>query len=597
MLATETTSHKNKRWILSERDENKITALARALNLPPLIAHLLINRNIETADAVKSFLEPEFKKIHPPELLPNIDRAAERIATAVKQSESIVLFGDYDVDGITGTTMLWHVLKTAGANVRTYIPHRVDEGYGLSTEAINKLIDEGAQLIVTIDCGGSAVEPITAAKNRNIDVIVSDHHELPAELPPAYAIVHPRLPLTPQSSVLSPYPNPDLCGAGVAYKLAWRTAQKICGTPLVSPQFKTLLVEFAALVALGTVADVVPLVGENRILVRHGLRQATRTSIAGLRALIDAAGLGEKALDATAIGFSIGPRLNAAGRMDHAREAVELLTLASGPRCNEIATWLEEKNRARQKTERDIFNRADELIQKDFAAANQLPHVLVIHDKSFHPGVVGIVASRIVEKYHRPTFILGCGDEKNETAHGSARSIPSFQLHEAIEHCRPLLLSGGGHAMAGGIKLPLANLENFRTQINNFACALLTQEHLTPTLEIDAETTLAELSISTVAHLEKFEPFGRSNPHPALLLRNLKISAPPRRIGSAGNHLQLQVSDGTRTARCVAWRIGELAPQLRVGTLLDLIVEPRIDRYYPTTPRLDLQIVDLTILT
>ncbi|HVT79605.1 MAG TPA: DHH family phosphoesterase, partial [Phycisphaerae bacterium] len=240
-----------------------VVRFAEGLRLPPLIAQILINRGITTASAAGGFLEPRFRDLHAPQLLPNMDRAAERIAQAVRAGEKITLYGDYDVDGITGTAMLWHMLKTAGANVFTYIPHRVDEGYGLNLDAIERLIDDGTQLLITVDCGCSAVAPITRAKERGVDVVVSDHHEFAPTLPPAYAIVHPRFPRS-QDSTAQDYPNPDLCGAGVAFKLAWAVAQKLCNAERVNEVYRNLLVEFSALVGLGTVADVVPLVGENR---------------------------------------------------------------------------------------------------------------------------------------------------------------------------------------------------------------------------------------------------------------------------------------------------------------------------------------------
>ncbi len=310
-----------------------------------------------------------------------------------------------------------------------------------------------------------------------MDVVVSDHHEFGVELPAANAIVHPRLTETGR---VAAYPNPDLCGAGVAFKLAWAVAQKICGAERVNDVYKQLLMDFTALAALGTVADVVPLTGENRIIVKYGLGQLLRTKIPGLRALIHAAGYGsgetggaaEKKLDCVAVGFTLAPRLNAAGRMGHAREAVELLTTASGERAEEIATYLETQNRQRQATERKMVDiataqvrpeTAEEAESAEVQAVVELPHVIVVTHESFHAGVVGIVASRLVDAFHRPTFVLA----KDEAGyHGSARSIPGFELHHAIEHVRDLLIAGGGHAMAGGVKLLHTNLDAFRERLN-----------------------------------------------------------------------------------------------------------------------------------
>ncbi|HVS71967.1 MAG TPA: single-stranded-DNA-specific exonuclease RecJ [Phycisphaerae bacterium] len=597
MICTSATSYKRKRWQLPDAppDPAAVEHLANALRLPPLIAQLLIQRGLADPAAALAFLEPKFKDLHSPYLLPNMHAAADRIVAAVRNHEKITLYGDYDVDGITGTAMLWHTLKAAGANVDTYIPHRVDEGYGLNTDAIKSLADAGTQLLITIDCGCSAIDPITYARSRNLDVIVSDHHEFPAngELPPANAIVHPRLPLS------TPYPNPDLCGAGVAFKLAWAIAQKLCNTERVNDTYRALLMEFTALAALGTIADVVPLIGENRIIVKHGLDQLARTQLPGLRALIHAAGYGRdsdgggRTLDCTAVGFALAPRLNAAGRMDHAREAVELLTTATGQRAEELAAWLEEQNRERQSTERKMADLAKEQIgDRQSAIGNDLDLILVAAHDSFHAGVVGIVASRLVDAFHRPAFVLA---QSPTELHGSARSIPGFDLHLAIDHVRDLLLSGGGHAMAGGVKLALHHLDEFRQRLNDYARLHLSEDDLIPTLPIDAVITLADCTPAVISHLERLEPFGRGNPRPRFLLENLRLSAPPRRVGVTGNHLQLTLSSpppAPRLARAIAFKMGDLEPQLPIGTHLHLIVEPKLDTFNHIT-KVDLIILDL----
>jgi single-stranded-DNA-specific exonuclease len=579
MICTSAISYRRKKWGLPLTDPAQIASFAQALRLPPLIAAVLLHRNITTPAAADAFLNPQFKDLHSPWLLPNMHPAADRIVQAVRNHEKITLYGDYDVDGITGTAMLWHTLKTAGANVDYYIPHRVDEGYGLNSAAVQSLIDGGTQLLITIDCGCSAVAPITLARQNNVDVIVSDHHEFPADgvLPPANAIVHPRM------SADSSYPNPDLCGAGVAFKLAWAVAQKLCNSERVNETYKSLLLDFTALAALGTIADVVPLTGgggENRILVRYGLNQLPRTQIPGLQALIHASGYGngegEKKIDCMAVGFTLAPRLNAAGRMGHAQEAVELFTTATGERAEEIATYLESQNRQRQATERKMIDLAREQIKNQKAKIENPDSILVVAHDSFHAGVVGIVASRLVDTFHRPAFVLA----KNDTDyHGSARSIPGFDLHLAIDHVRDLLLSGGGHAMAGGVKFPHAHLDAFRDRLNLYAADLLDEELLTPKTTLDGILTLDDCRPEIIALLEKLAPFGRGNPQPRFLLENLRLVAPPRRVGATGAHLQLTLGQNQKVARAIAFKMGELAAQLLVGTDLNLIVEPRIDTF------------------
>jgi single-stranded-DNA-specific exonuclease len=579
-------SFRAKRWQYPTDEQSAaVTDLSQSLRLPQLIAQLLVNRGHSTPAAATAFLHPKFNQLHEPAALPNMARATERIVRAVRANEAIVIFGDYDVDGITGTAMLWHTLRAAGANVRHYIPHRVSEGYGLNCEAIAAIIDGGATLIVSIDCGGSAIDPCKLARDRGIDLIVTDHHELPAELPPAYAIVHPRLPATACDPPIPPYPNTDLCGAGVAFKLAWSVASALCGGGRVSETYRNLLLEFTALAALGTIADVVPLVGENRIIARFGLAQLPRSKMPGIAALIDAAGYGEKAIDGTAVGFGLAPRLNAAGRMGHADLAVELLTTATPERAAEIAIYLESQNRERQATERRMV----QIAKSQIADWPDLPRIIVVASPDFHAGVVGIVASRIVDQFHRPTFVLSTTDDH---AHGSARSINGFDLHHAIDGCREHLLSGGGHAMAGGVKLTAANLDCFRAALQTYAAVHLADDLLTPQLPIDATVRLADCTVPTLEYLAQFEPFGRGNPRAALHIAGARISGPPRAVGATGDHLQLQISQGGVMARAIAFKMGPLAAALPVGTEIDLIVEAKIDEWN-NHRRVDLQVLDL----
>ncbi len=588
----ETLSFRGRKWILAEEgsagtDGEAARQLAAELRVPPLVAKLLVARGFATREAAEAFLDPQFKTLHEPGLLPNMEGAVRRIAGAVRAGERIVLYGDYDVDGITGTAMLWHTLRAAGVapdRLRTYIPHRVDEGYGINGEAVERLIDEGAQLIVSVDCGVSAVEPIERARRRGVDVVVTDHHEFAAELPEAAAIVHPRL-------AGSGYPNPDLCGAGVAYKLAWALATHFCNGERVNAVYRGLLVDFTALVALATIADVVPLTGENRVLVKYGLQQLPRCGFAGVQALMAAAGYASgsgRELDCTAVGFGLAPRLNAAGRMDHANLAVELFTTAEPERAAEIAEYLETQNRARQSTEKSMLD--DALGQ--IAGWAELPAVIMVHSEGHHAGIVGIVASRLVDRFHRPAFVLACGAGAEGECHGSARSIAGFEMHKAIEHCRGLLVSGGGHAMAGGVVLRRSKLEAFRERINAYAREVLRPEQFVPTLMVDGVVTLTDLKLPVVRALARFAPFGRGNANPRFKLEGMRLEAPPRRVGAGGAHMQLQIAQGRTAARAIAFKAGALAPALHVGMELDLVVEPRVDTWN-NVERLDLVVTDL----
>jgi single-stranded-DNA-specific exonuclease len=597
-------SWRGKRWVMLPEAEG-VAELARNLRVPEVVARVLANRGFRDVAGAQGFLEPRFRDLHEPGLLPNMKEAAGRIARAVREGEKITLYGDYDVDGITGTAMLWHTLKAAGAKVKYYIPHRVEEGYGVNREAVESLIAGGTQLLVTVDCGCSAVVPIARARELGVEVVVTDHHEFGSEMPAA-VVVHPRWKDERRKTKDEMgegnggrYPNGDLCGAGVAFKLAWAVAQELCHAERVNGVYRDLLVEFAALVALGTVADVVPLTGENRILVKYGLGQLGRTKFEGLRALIEAAGFGDgtRRLDCVAIGYSLGPRLNAAGRMGHAREAVELLTTATGARAVEIAGWLEKQNRERQATERKMAEMARGQIEArrrksagESAGVDEL--ILVAAHESFHAGVVGIVASRLVDLYHRPAFVLATNGTE---CHGSARSIDGFELHLAIEHVRDLLTSGGGHAMAGGVRMPAENLEAFRERLNVYAQSRLKAEQLVGELTVEAELALADCQPEVVRYLEKLEPFGRGNPQPRFLVRKVRVTAPPRRVGATGAHLQVTVSRAPHVARCIGWRMGEMEPRLPVGTEVNLVVEPRVE-VWQGRERVDLVVVDVEIV-
>jgi single-stranded-DNA-specific exonuclease len=356
--------------------------------VPALVHRLLVARGIDSAEAQAAFLDPRLSQLHDPGLLPGIDRAVERLMAALKGGERIVIYGDYDVDGVTATAILYHTLRCAvpGAKIESYVPHRVDEGYGLNAEAMEKIATDGPAVVISVDCGVTAVEPAARAKALGLDLIITDHHALAAdggELPDAYAIVHPGLPG-------SAYPFADLCGAGVAYKVAWRLATTWCGSERVSKAFRDVLIECLPLAALGTIADVVPLVDENRVIARWGLTGLRRTSLTGLRALLEASELTGKNIDAYKVGFILGPRLNACGRMGHASEAVEMLTRADDERAMAIARQLNQLNKERQDTERLILNQAIRAAEQSGQLGDD-SRVVVLAQDGWHPGVVGIV--------------------------------------------------------------------------------------------------------------------------------------------------------------------------------------------------------------
>lgn len=564
--------HQNRRWILPE-PHPAAADLAGRLRTSPLVAQMLLNRGISGLDDCLSFLKPSLKCLHEPNLLANLDTAAARIAKAIRDAEKIVIYGDYDVDGITASAILWHAIRVLGGSAECYVPHRLEEGYGLNAEAVTQLCDAGAKLIITVDCGITALEPARIAADRGVDLIITDHHEFHADgenpsLPDCHAIVHPRLG-TQQ------YPNPHLCGAGVAFKLAWGIGLAMSGSDRVSAEFREFLVEATALAALGTIADVVPLVGENRVLAHFGLSGLKQSKLVGIRALIASAGIEGQKLDSYHVGFLLAPRLNACGRMGHARLAVEMLTSASHAKAVEIATYLEQQNRARQTLERKIVDQAmTQVSELGQNAADS--RAIVLGHAEWHAGVIGIVASRLVDRFHRPTIMVALN---NGAGQGSGRSIAGFHLARALEACREHLDAWGGHEMAAGLKLRSENFDAFRDAFRAHARSTIDPELLVPELRLDCLADLQHISHALVTDMKRLGPFGHGNRKPLLCCRGVTLAAAPRRVGKSGDHLQMFVRQGNTALRCIAFNHGALFDRLQPGTSLDLAVEPQINEF------------------
>jgi single-stranded-DNA-specific exonuclease len=531
-------------------------------------------RGIE-GEAVAPFLEPKLTMLHDPSLMPDLDKAAQRLLRAARGGEKVVIYGDYDVDGVTATAILRHTLKQIepGAVVDSYIPHRLEEGYGLNTGAIEELARQGAGVIVSVDCGVTAIEPAAAARRAGVDLIITDHHNPPAsdaDLPDAFAVVHPRRPG-------SAYPFADLSGSGVAYKLAWRLATMAGGASRVDGAMRALLIELLAFAALGAIADVVPLQGENRVIARHGLHRIKHSPIIGLRALVEASGLAGERVDAWDVAFRLAPRLNASGRMSHARDAVELFTTDNPERAKTIAEALTEQNNQRRTVERQIFEQAAEAAVK---AGMDRPdrRAIVLADPRWHAGVVGIVCSRLVERFGRPAILL-CDD--GESLHGSGRSIDGFNLHGALESCAGMLAKFGGHDMAAGLRLDRGRMDEFVAAFTGVANERISEDELLPKVEIDCPATLDELTPVNVRRLESLGPFGRGNPPVTLLLASLKLDAPATPMGKGGEHVAMHVQQAgsARTLRLVGWGWGERRQALTRGQRIDAVVRPKVSTY------------------
>ncbi|NOS99368.1 MAG: single-stranded-DNA-specific exonuclease RecJ [Phycisphaerales bacterium] len=547
-------------WV--ERD-----AAAERWRVHPLIAQLLFNRGVHGSARPSTFLDPQLGELYPPELLPGATVAAAAIAAAVRDRRKIVIYGDYDVDGMTGLAILWHVLRAAGADVSFYVPHRLDEGYGVNVEAVRGLVADGAQLIVTVDCGVTAVEAAAAVRSAGAEIIITDHHQSGDTLPEGVTIVHP--------TVGGQYPNEHLCGAGVAFKLGWAIAQAICGSQRVNEPYRSLLSDALALAALGTVADVVPLIGENRVIVRHGLARLTSTPFVGLRVLMESAGLANGKVHSYDVGFKLAPRLNAAGRMGHARLAVELLTRADEARSREIALYLEEQNRARQTTERRIARQATELVEAKRQNGDAC-RAVVLAQKGWHAGVIGIVASRLVDKFHRPTVLISLGDEIGQ---GSARSVPNFNLVEALAACGEHLIEFGGHAMAAGLKIKPDRVTAFTEAFTHRANNHLTGADLKRKLWIDAEVALHWLDLPTADALSKLGPFGQGNPRPVLCTDWVTLADEPRTVGASGGHVQAVFSDGKSAMKSIAFGQASALEPLKHHRRCRVAFEPIVNEF------------------
>ncbi len=577
MKAMATKQHPEKTiWCVKETWQQR-EEFANRLGIPALIAQLLYNRGISEFEQAKRFLQPSLNDLIEPQKLYGLATAVRRIRQAMSKGEKIVLYGDYDVDGITGVAILWRCLKLAGGEVDYYVPHRIEEGYGLNTDAIRHLAEKGTQLIVTIDCGITGIKSANLAAELGVDLIITDHHKIEGELPKATAIIHPNLPG-------QDYPNRNLCGAGVAFKLAWGLAQEFSGAQKVSADFRDYLLNVTALVSLGTIADVVPLQGENRVLTVFGMEALINSLDQGIMAIMKAAGLQKGKLLSSDIAYRLAPRLNAAGRMGHARLAVELLTKSSDKRSAEIANYLESQNRQRQKVEKRITAEALEQV-KVLGMNKKNWRGIVVAGENWHGGVIGIVASRVVEKYQRPTVVISLQGEK---AMGSCRSVPGFDIYRALTNCESCLQTFGGHAMAAGINIDPNQIDLFREAFNRYACENLTEQDLVSKIEADAEVKLQDLDVPTVERIERLGPFGSGNPEVKLIVRGLRLASPPRRMGQKADHLQLTVAakedpqahmNAGAVMRAVAFNKVSWEKKLIDADSFDLLFEPVINRY------------------
>lgn len=547
------------RWSIGNADEMLVESFVRELQIDPLVARMLVLRDIRTVPDAEQFLHGGVHYYNDPYLLDGMLPAVERIRKALQNDELIRVYGDYDADGVSSTSLMAHLLKGLGARFDTYIPHRIREGYGLNRSAIKLAKEQGVALLITVDTGISAVQEIAYSQELGLDVIVTDHHEPPEILPQALAVINPKKPGCP-------YPYKHLAGVGVAFKLAHAILDRL-------PEE---LLEFAA---LGTVADLMPLTGENRLIVKQGLLRMQDSTYAGFRSLIGVSGIDNKEVTASHIGFSLAPRINASGRLEAADIAVKLLTTSDEKEAEQIAFELDMLNKERQLI-------VEEMVKEAFVLAEQqqakgLDKVIVVAKEQWNVGVVGIVASKIVEKFYRPTLVLSI-DPQTGMAKGSARSIAGFDLHKALTACEEMLDHYGGHQAAAGMSLNSSHLEAFTHKLNELAAAVLTEQDFIPLLKADAACSLSDVPIASIEQLEKLAPFGMGNPAPRFMFTDLSLSD-IRTIGKEKQHLKLALSQMKEEVSCsveaVGFGKGSLAGLIAPAAKVDVLGELSINEW------------------
>ncbi|RFU62764.1 single-stranded-DNA-specific exonuclease RecJ [Bacillus sp. V59.32b] len=540
------------RWHVQAADEKVVEMLEKELQITPLVARLLANRGIHTVEAARSFLFINEQAFHDPFLMKDMDKVVARIHQAIEADEKIRIFGDYDADGVSSTTVMIETLTQMGANVDFYIPNRFTEGYGPNEKAFRLAAEEGVKLLITVDTGISALDEAALTKELGIDYIITDHHEPGPELPQALAIIHPKLEE-------STYPFRELAGVGVAFKVAHALLGDL-------PEH---LLEIAA---IGTIADLVPLYGENRLIAARGIQQLRHTKRPGLLALFKKAGIEQDTLNEESIGFGMAPRINAAGRLGAADPAVDLLMAADSATAAELAADIDLLNKERQALVAETAQEAIREVEENFPPDEN--GVLVVGKEGWNPGIIGIVASKLVERFYRPTIVLSYDTEKG-LAKGSARSIEGFDMFRNLSTCRDILPHFGGHPMAAGMTLKLEDVEDLRNRLNSLAQEQLTAEDFTPVTKLDGATAIEDISIQSIEEMSQLAPFGMNNPKPKILIESAGLSG-IRKIGTNQNHLKVQLGDSSVSLDGVGFGLGylyeEISPLSKVSVIGELAI-------------------------
>ena len=535
----------NKKWEYYGKEDEKVEKIQQEFGLSRLLSTILVNKGLETKEEIEVFLNPTRKDFHDPYLMPDMEIAVKRIIQAIENQEKVIIYGDYDVDGITSITVLKKFLSDRGLEVDSYIPNRLDEGYGLNKAAIDKIVSEGYQLMITVDCGISGIDEIDYANSLGLETIVTDHHEPAEVLPKALAVVDAK-------RKDNQYPNNQLAGVGVVFKLTQAISQ------VYNLEEKEYL-KYLDIVCVGTISDIVPLVDENRVIAKLGLKLVEVTKNIGLKALLTS--IGYKRIDSSAISFGVAPRINACGRMGHEQEALKLFLTDNIVEATDITKKLNEYNKERQDIEKRIF---EEVLVKIEKGEKDKP-CIVLADENWHHGVIGIVSSKITEMFFKPSILICI---EGENGKGSGRSIPGFDLHDALTRCKDSLEKFGGHEMAVGLTLKSNKFEEFKNKFEEIAIEEKTSE-IVPIINVDGIITLKDLNRKTIEELKLLEPFGDSNKEPLFVYKNLKIDS--IRALTEGKHLKLTLRDINYRINAIGFNLGYLVDEYRIGDKIDLV--------------------------
>ncbi|QDT07837.1 Single-stranded-DNA-specific exonuclease RecJ [Rubripirellula lacrimiformis] len=544
-----------RKWRIIPHDSSRVEMLMREARVPAVVAQVLVSRGVYTAADASQFLDTKLKALREPLLLPGVPEATKILVAAIRAKTPIVIYGDYDCDGMTGAAILVNGFRLLGGDVSYHVPNRLEDGYGLNENAIRKLAKHGKKVIVSVDCGITSVSHAKLCKELGITLVITDHHTIGDELPDADAIVHPRLPGTA-------YPFGELCGAGVAFKLAWAMCQDMCGSKKVTEPLRRYLMQSLALAGIGTIADVVPLLDENRILVEHGLKMLQAEPLPGLAELMKILKLDEAtSLDTDSIAFAIAPRLNAAGRLGQAQLAVELLTTPAGDRAKALAEYIHELNNSRDTLQRSVYLAAQKQAKNDFNIEEDA--ALVLAGVGWHQGVIGVVAGRLAEKYAKPVLVISQDAAGKVDAVGSGRvGGTNINLYEALAECSERLVRFGGHKAAAGLTIDERQLDAFRGDFCEAVARQWAENDVVPEIVIDAEAPLGQLNLESIKQIEMLAPFGAGNPRPILCCRDVRLDTPATLMGKTKAHLTVNLRQGNKVIRAVAFGCSEWCDEL-----------------------------------